>query len=528
MSRRFAVVDRSGAAPRSILILLAVTVVAVGGLWLAKQSRTTDLTLGGQLFAVSQQQIDGLLLTKGKLQYRFDRQTDGRWTLSGAANDYLDPGAMLSLIAVLPEVIGGAILPGTDREDRRYDFNGLESMRLRVFIEDGREMSLAIGALNPVTGNYYASSADRDGCFPVAGPFRDKLFMLPATVQARRLLPIFERDLVQNITLTRSSREHRFARFENKWWLLRSETDLAAALSGLPAGVRDYQAVYDDRRRQDADGLWIRASDQAVGQLIYEVSSVIVRDVKDPHETASRLQQWELDPPWRKVVLQGAGLNPDPTAPVSDQYTISFGPPVSENLAPALRRGNLLLVDFEAVNLLEEGLDSLVEQMALNEIARSADRFELAREGRPVLAATRSSEAVTGDGRMAWQTVVPGPNTNDISEKNRHGMSQDLIVNLNRLEVLAVLPPQANAAVLADRERVRIILTWGTGTTAKELVVETGFINQDQLGAGGTDVVRTADGSAAAGLWFPATGKLLQVSSQVVVTARSLESIIQP
>jgi len=528
MSRRSTGLDRTGAVPRSILILLLVAIVAVGGLWLAKKTHTTDVNLGGALFPVAPEHIDGLLLTKGKLQYRFNRQPDGSWTLSGAANDYLDPGAMLSLIAVLPVAIGGPILPGTEPEDRRYNFNGLESIRLRVFSDDGREFSLALGALNPVTGNYYASGVDRLGCFPVAGPFRDKLFMLPATVQSKRLLPAFDRDLVQHVKLIRSGREHRFARFQDKWWLLRSGADLPAALAGLPVGVRDYQAIYSDRRRQDDEGIWIMASDQAVGQLIYEVSSVIVRDIKNPREAASRMQQWELDPPWRQIILQGKGLNPDPTAPVTDQFTLAFGPPLVENRAPALRRGNVLLVDFEAVNLLEEGLESLVEQTALNIAARSADRFRLAREGQLLLDAARTGEALTDEGRTSWQTVVPGPNQNKMTEKIRHGMSQDLIVNLNRLDVLATLPPQTNAAVLASRERVRIVLNWETGAAPHELVFEAGFLVTDQLGTAAASVVRSPDGGPAVGLWFPATGRLLQVSNQLIVTTRTLEPLTRP
>jgi len=523
--------NRSGAAPRVTIALLLVAIMVMVGLWYATKTYTRDLNLGGPLFPVDPEQIEGFLLTKGKLQYRFDRQVDGSWSLSGATSDYLNPGAMRSLVAVLPVALGGAILPGTESEDRRYRFNSPEAIRLRVYLTNGENISLALGVSNPVTGNYYGSGAGRDGCFPVAAPFRDKLFMLPIKVQAVRVLPVFERDIVQSMTLSRSGRDHQFKRIDGKWWLLLPDTELAGALVGQPPTVLSYQAVYDDRRRQDEEGLWLMASDQAVGQLIYEVSSVPVKDIKSPREAPRYLVQWDLDPPWRQVVLRGPGLNSDPSAPVADQYTIAFGPPVRENLVPALRRGNVMQVDFEAVNLLEEGLDALVEQQALNVMARGADHFRMERAGQLVIEGERKGEASTAEGRTAWKTIFPAKAESRYTEMTRNGMTQDLVVNLNRLDVLAPLPPTTNRAVLAEQERVRMVLTWSaegqTDSEPRELILEFGYLEADQLPAG-TKLARTQDDSPAVGLWFPATGKLLQVPSQFMTTARNLERQTKP
>jgi len=516
--------DRRGTAPRLLVILLLLAVLAVGGLWLGHSRQDIDYTLGGPLFPVDPAQIEGLLLTRSGLQYRFDRQADGSWSLSGAASDYLDTSAMTALVGVLPTAPGGAVLPGTETEDRRYDFNGPEAMRLRVFLTDGRNITLAMGALNPVTGNYFASGAGREGCFPVAGALRDKLFMLPTTVQARRLLPAFARDKVQRVLLTRSGTVHEFVRSDGQWWLRLPTTDRTTAFRGFPRLIQDYQARYDDRRRQDRNGLWILASQQAVGQMIYEVSETVVREIKNPREAASRLGQWELDPPWRRVVLQGPGLNPDPGAPVSDQFTIVFGPPVSEDQVPALRRGNVLLTDFAAVNLLEKGLDVLLEQFALNEVARRADRLVVQREGTRLLAAARTGVARTDEGRSAWQTSFPGPGTPTLDETNRHGLSQDLVVNLNRVEILAVLPPTTDSAVLQVRERVRITLNWDSPASLRELVLETGFLALEHLPSGADGLIVAVDGSRPVGLWFPSTGKLLQIPDHLVVTVRNMVS----
>ncbi len=102
------------------------------------------------------------------------------------------------------------------------------------------------------------------------------------------------------------------------------------------------------------------------------------------------------------------------------------------------------------------------------------------------------------------------------------GNNQDLAVNLNRIEVLAPLPPSTDPAVLQDRERIRITVFWADREQSQELVVEAGYLDLERLGAGAQAVERTADGAPPVGLWFPATGKLLQIPVQLVVTARSM------
>ncbi len=525
MTHRF---NRAGSAPKSLLILLVLAVLAIGGLWLARQSRQEDLTLGGPLFPVEPDQIEGLLLTRNGLQFRFDRQDDGNWSLSGAANDYLDRQAMTALLNVLPTAVGGAILPGTVSDDRRYDFNGPDAMRLRVFLRGGQDITLSLGALNPVTGNYFASGAGRQGCFPVAAPFRDKLFMLPITVQAKTLLPPLDRTKVQRLDLTRSGTGHHFERFGGQWWLRLPTTDLSVAFKVFPPLIQQYQARYDDRRRQDEQGLWIMASRQAVTSLIYQVSETVVRDIKSPREAAGRLEQWDLDPPWRQVVIGGPGLNADPQAPVADQFTIGFGPPVGQDQVPAVRRGNVLLTDFQAVNLLDQPLAALVEQFALNEVARFADRLEMTREGTVLLQAVRSGVAETGDGRSAWETVLPEKGTRNLDETARQGLSQDLVVNLNRIEILAVLPPAKDPTVLQNRERVQLKLEWDRSGPTRALNLEVGYLNEDNLPSASGIVADATAGGGPVGLWYPATGKLLQIRGSLLVTARNMAVYVRP
>jgi hypothetical protein len=347
--------------------------------------------------------------------------------------------------------------------------------------------------------------------------------MLPATVQAKTLLPAFDRNLLQELRLVRSGSEHRFARHDGHWWLLWPSGPEVEAWRGLPPLAQQYQAFYDDRRRDNADGRWVMAADQAIGQLVYEVSETVVREVLGPRESAARVGQWELDPPWREVVLQGTGLNPDRGAPDPDRLAIAFGPPVGADQVPALRRGNVLLTDRLSVKLLDQGLDVLIELGPLNDNALQADRLRLEREGQVLVEAGRTGIADSEEGRSAWQTTVPGPGQSNWSESDRHGLGQDLVVNLNRIEVLAVLSPTLDAGVLEGRERVRIQLDWDGSGQQRELVLESGYLAMDHLPAGaGQLLARTPDGGPAVGLWFPGTGKLLQIPNQLVVTARSL------
>ncbi len=513
--------DRQGSAPRSILILLTLAVVTIGAYFLVQKTQVVDFTLGGAVFPVEAAEIEGFLLTREGQQYRFDRHEGGVWTLTGATSDYLDEQAMEALVKVLPLALGGAVLPGTDHEDRRYEFNGPEAVRLRIFLADGKDISLALGALNPVSGNYFASGAGREGCFPVAAPFRDKLFMLPNSVQAKTLLPSLDRQKVRKVTLTRSGNEHLFVLKDDDWWLHLPGTELTEALQGMPPLVKTYQGLYSDRRRQDQDGHWILASGSAVGQLIYQVSDIIVREVASPRESVMRRDEWDLNPPWRQVVLQGEGLNQIPGAPVGDQFTIGFGPPLPGEVVPALRRENIVITDMEALILLDQGLDVLIETNALQVVARHADRLQVEREGLQLVDATRTGEAITDEGRAAWQTVFPAAGRKNLTEKDRHGLSQDLVVNLNRVQVLAVLPPTTEPNVLASRERVRITLSWDVSwdgaDEGRDLVLELGYLDPDLAG-----LVRTPDGGPAVGMWFPGSGKLFQIPNHLVVSARNM------
>jgi len=113
--------NRDGGAPRSVVILTVLVLVAAGALYLTWQKEpTVDHTLGGFLFPVDVSDIEGLLVTRQGSQFRLDRHENEVWSLSGAVTDYVDPLAVLKLLDTLSRAVGGPLLPGTEVEDRRY------------------------------------------------------------------------------------------------------------------------------------------------------------------------------------------------------------------------------------------------------------------------------------------------------------------------------------------------------------------------------------------------------------------------
>lgn len=519
------IINNRGGTSRSVLILVVLLVGALGALYLANRNKPeVDLTLGGPIFPVAKADIEGFLVTRPQAQFRLVRSPDGRWSLTGAVSDYVDSLAVDKLLDQITAAYAGALLPGTEVEDRRYEFNGPQSVRVTVFVAGGEPISLALGAGNPVGGNFYASGAGREACFLVSAGLRKTLDDLPLAVQSRKLLPGVTREKVNSLDVRRGSREFFLELSEGRWWMLMP----SEGPSYLGPVVRDYQAMYNDRRRSDEQGTWLLASTAAVQLLIYEVSDIIVRDIKTPEESTSYLEPWGLEPPWRQVTLGGPHLNPDPGADQPDRMTIAFGPALDQDAVPALRRGTVLVTDGEALNVLAQPLGLLAHRTALTFLALQSDNIELQLEGRLLLRGARTGIAETAEGRLAWQTEFPRPGQAKYPEADRHSLIQDIAVNLDRIEVLAVLPPTRNAAVLKDSERVRIAVSFATGEGDRTEVLEIGWLDEQLLPEGSAPLVRDADYSPVAALWFPADGRLLQVPSQLIVTARNLGQIVPP
>lgn len=495
------------------LTLLAVAVAAGAFLWSTRVApRAGSAVLGGPLLPRSAAPVDGLLVNVGGVSHRLDRLPAGAWVLSGALADDLDQRAMGALVDSLLAAQGGPLLPGTEPGDRRYDFNGPEGVHLTVHRADGSSVDLALGVVNPVTGTRYASGAGRRFCFTVPMPLRDKLASLPHSVRSRLLLPGVDFAGIDRIIIEADGAGQVLARRDGAWWL--SAPDGPSPYGPLAVA---YQGQYDDRRRQDADGLWLLASSRRVRRLVYEVSGTTVRELASPEESSDLAVRWQLDPPWRRVTLAGPAVRPLLAGAPGDDGAdpvIAFGPPLDPNLAPALRRGQVLVVEREAVQTLLESSSVLLELGAMPVAALEADELEIVWEGRPLLRGTRTGERDDSDGRRAWLTTLPEAAQWTGTESARHGLVRDLVVNIERQAITEVLPPTGVDPLRAEG-RAELILKFDTGPGARALRWAVGWL-------------REPSAFAQAAVWSPATGQLLGIGDDLPVTMRNAAELAAP
>lgn len=497
---------------RLVAILAVAAVALAGAAWLLRGGRGTDLTGGGPLLATDLATVERLHLTVGGVPYVLERLEDSLWTLSGAVHDWVDPVRLSHQLAVLGAAEGGRLLPGTEPEDRRYEFNGPGSVRLALFGPAGEER-LVLGATNPVTGNVYASGAGRPACFPVLAETRDRLAGLPQAVRLATALPPVPFGSLERITVTRGRRTEVLAAHGGRWWLRVPAADAAV----LPPLAQDWQRLYDDRRRRDEEGLWVLADERKVAELAYETGQLQVSRFVPPEQAAAALAQWELDPAWLTVVLEGPGLDPDPTTGSPDRLVVGFGPPLDEATVPAVRRGNPLLLPRQALASVEAPPADLLHLYAFTDRPLLADEVEVATATGPVLRARRVDREYRNDERTQWDQLLPPPGRD---EARAHLTARNFLVDLDRLAVLAVLPPTDAKRVLAERERVTVTVRWqGTGRTE---VWHGGWLDLPHVPGGAGLLAPVPAGEEPAGFWRPADGRLLQVPATVLTTVRNL------
>lgn len=510
-----------GGIPRSAGIIAVLLVLGVLALVLLGDRGGDEATLGGRIFDRDPRDIDGILMTLQGRQFRLDRSPDGVWSLGGDVTDHVQQNAVFELVRTIVLVQGGPLLPGTEPEDRRFEFNGPEAVRMTVFADDLEPVSLALGTTNPVNGLYYASGVGRAGCFQVPAEFRETLVRLPWDVMSRTLLPPVDRKRVTAVVLPRSDRTFEARFIDGLWWM-------AVPAEGpgyFGPEVASYQRLYADRRLDHDGRTWIRADADKMANLIHEVSTTIVRRILPPVEGEPLKGPWQLDPPWRSVILMGENINPDPTAADPHRLEIGFGPYLGEDGVPVLRRGNVLLTDVAAIATLELPVAEMAHRRALADNPLEADTFELRREGRVVLIGERTGQAATDEGREAWMTVKPAQVAEGSSEAMRHGYTRGLVVNLGRLPILAVLPEGTPAGLLEEREKVTITMGWGRGDEVRRTEYEMGFIDETSLPAQAR-LVQDPEGGRPVAIRLVETGQIFQVPGQIIVTARNLASYL--
>ncbi len=516
---------RAGRQPRIGIVLAILLPLAVLALWRLNASRPGDeFTLGGPLLPYAAAQIEGLNVTHDGVQYRLESR-EGRWSLTGGVVDFVDDTRVSDLLSDLVAAAGGALLPGTEPLDRRYEFNGSEAVRLTVFGPDGSSTRLALGATNPVTGQVYASGAGRAACFPVEAAVRDRLRKLPDAIRIETLLPGFSLRAVTEVDIEGGTRR-RLVRRDGGWWLLWPHAHLA----GLNPAAAEYQRLYEDRRWSDAQGDWIRASDDAVSLAVFRISSSNVRGFVPPGEVSSRRAQWGLDSYYRRVELRGEQLNPLPDVDAS-LLRIDFGASIDGEYVAALRGGNLVLTDDRVLEILEGPASDLVSLEALSFPVLRADSLSVVVDGNEVLAGHRDQQLFEAElaeqggdvdrveGRRSWKLDRAAVSSigEDASVRIR-----TLAVVLDRLPLLTAFPPTATPDALqpANRAEVRISGDFAGQEIRAGLII--GTLDPTKLPAGSPAVRKDPEGGAAVALWRSDTGQLLQVPASLLASLRNL------
>lgn len=510
--------------PRFGLVLAVLLPLAALLLWwLAHRSQADPFTLGGPLLPWSPEQVEELTLTRGGAQYRIERSEGGVWRLTGALVDFADAERVDKLLQALAAAQGGPLLPGSEPEDRRYEFNGPEAMRLAVFGPDAEAWRLSLGAVNPVTGFVYASGAGRSACFPVENSLRDRLLKLPDEVRATTLLPDFRLSAVQSLILGGAA-DLVLRRDEAGWWL-RWNPDERVGPGGL-AGA--YQKWYGDRRLGDAQGRWLRANDDAISLLLFQTSSQVVRRFVPPSEAEPNLAAWGLEPPYRRVVMEGPELV---AGPITQKIEIDFGASLDGDQVAAQRLENVLMTDDTALKKLEWRAVDLLDLAALSFPVVQADSLEVSYEGRLILAGHRDPAATQReidtqhgdldrvDGRRAWVADYPAPGP-ALDPGATDVRLQTVVITLDRLPILAVFAPQSTPAALAPAGRARVRIARGGGRPAETLLI--GTLVAGSLPPGSSAPAPDPDGIAPTVLWRPGTGQLLQVPAAFLTTLRNL------
>jgi hypothetical protein len=515
-------VNRQGAVPRSVLLLALLLAAALAVLFfLRRNPEPVDYTLGGPLFQIQPEQVEGLLVTHGGAQYRVEKDERGHWGLSGGRRDFLDQDAVANLVNTLTRATGGRLLAGTQPEDRRYDFNGPEAIRLTLLGPDGQTERLAVGTRNPVTGYWYGSGADRPACFPIAAGLREILAAIPASLQLTTLLPALQSDDVQKIALGRDQVTDVLRRFDGRWWL----ASPADQVWNPGSWYRSYASHYDDRIMQKDDRQWLLASTATVNLLIYECTRVNVSGFIEDQDVARLSPGFQGDHPWRRVVLEGNGLNPDASLGSANRLEIAFDAPLDPTWVPAFRQGNLLRTQPEALNTLGEPRYHLLDSRALVFDPSRADSLVMWREDQVVMRAHRDKRPPRpGERRKLrpsdfWHTDFPTMAQTGMDSIAHHGRARNLMANLENTATWQVFAPTQDPGVLLAKERVR--LEFAFAGSARPLEIMFGFLNREALPADGPAPVTPEDSLEPVGIWYPATGQLLQVPGHYLTTARA-------
>ena len=476
----------SGMLPRSVWPLLAVLAAAV--IWLIVDNRGDGpgAEAPGLLFPVEAAEVVAIEHERPGCEVRIERD-GGSWRLGGTVVDLCDGKGVDTLLEKLLRQRGSiAVDAGSPAGGAGGYGLGAGSRRAALVLDSGRRIEIRLGNVNPATNLIYATGAGRDVLFYVESELGELLSSLPGSVRLGRLWPEFHPSQVETLSLrSGDGPPDVFARDSVGRWWLRRPRDGYERIGDL---ARSYNAVLDDRRRDDGDASWLRASDARIANLIFYIEQAKIRGF-DPTDGLTDPMRWPTD----RLSIRASfsdGLR--------DQK-VDFGGYVGVEDVLARRNDtpyafNLLkrLVDYARVPLAE-----YLETSVLADPVAAADSVRISQIGFDPVLLRRSGEQWIPAGDHPWDGRGPEPKE----------LAADMILRLQRLRMLGVDPiPAAGADPLDERDRFEVVLWYGSP----------GFPER-------VDFVLGVDRSRRRAMfWRPRTGQLAQTEQEILSTLRNL------
>ncbi len=485
--------------PRGLWPLLVL--LAAAAIWAAlagrdeRRSRVGQAGAGTTLIGMTRDRVDLLAVDLADRSLELRRGPDG-WAFTGGFADRIDANRATDLVRELCEAPAVPLLPGGGEFDTvGLGLSGHESVRAILGDQTGRRVELVVGLRNPVHDLCYARVAGREGAWGVAPRLRVLLLSLPNAVRLQRLWPLFDVAGADSVArhLAGAPLPDLFARDARGAWWVRAP---AAGVAGEGEGFAAYARIYGDRVERRDGHVWWRARDRAVREWIFQLDDAVL--------SAFGLRDAPIE------TLRALGLRP-PRASVhvalrnGDEIGADFGAPVSPGQVACLRDGrpHVLHAPQGVSQLAQRPLATFLNVDVLASGVQEADSLCVERPAGDTLLARRQGRAWSVDGRSeAVARPTPGE------------LARDLVLSLERLEIVAPLPP-----TLSQEEALRppfgyVVTVWGAGRPpAGEMA---------QFGLPATNGGRGEADSSAAVAWFPADGKRLLIDRQFLVSLRNL------
>jgi hypothetical protein len=479
--------------PRSLLPLSVLLMVALAVWWFTRDAGDrTRLDAGGPLLPPAWVDVAEITLAYPGMASVLRRTPEG-WLLSGPWSDWADSSFVERFIQDLHEELTSSVVPGTNGQTQlgRYGQRGGRGFELTLADHDGRSIGFSVGRLNPISGRAYAIGAQRSGVFTISRELAERLLTLPEEVRLRHLWPPFALAEVETITLRRPPVETAdvYVRDRAGRWWWREPADGPMMSSPL---ARVYDDFYGDRRREEDGRRWRRASDRWLENLLFLLRETGVRKFGMLQAEADTLRALGLQPPTVSVQLAVSGRN--------RPYRAVFGQELPKGRMTALREGfaNVLIVTSDARDLLLSPPLKFLEMGALPFRLARADSFEIRRDQSGPLRACRRGDR--------WRLVTPTDGAAPSEGQQAENLLADLVVHLDRLQIEQALPPQPGGSALAAGHRVDVMVWLSDPSPARVESLQIGLL----------------PGTSEAAAYFPGDGKLLKVSSQILVTLRSM------